>query len=153
MNRLLIAAAVALGAAALSPAARAEDAPKAAATPSTATAIVEDSFGLTLRVTEPSIYRPSSGLSLGGGGKGAKLKEIRVWYGAHEILVPLERVTKIEVFEPCDQDLLRVRLTLSGGGQKQLEGKIERDLELRGRVEAGQYQIKFERVKTVNLRG
>ncbi|HVY63079.1 MAG TPA: hypothetical protein VHF22_15585, partial [Planctomycetota bacterium] len=117
---------------------------------STATAIVKDQYDVTMTVNDPSFYKPSSGFSLGGGGKGSKLKELHVWNGAHEIAVPLERIVKIEVIGTADQDLVQVRLTFAGG--RILEGKCERDLELRGRVEFGQYQIRFERLKSVVMR-
>ena len=48
---------------------------------STSTAIVTDQYNVVMTVTDPSFYRPSSGFSLGGGGKGAKLKELRIWNG------------------------------------------------------------------------
>jgi len=118
--------------------------------PATASALVVDQYGETMSVSEPVFYRPAGGFALGSGSKGAKLKEVRVWRGAHEILVALETITRIEVIGPSDQDLLQVRLTLAGG--KKLEGKVERDLELRGRVEFGQYQIRFERLRAVTIR-
>jgi hypothetical protein len=148
---VLVAAALALVLAGAEGAA-AQDSGTAASRPAavSTTAQVEDQFGEQMRIEEPSFYRPAAGLSLGGGGKGTKLKELRVWKGAHEIMVPLEKITRIDVIGPADQDLLQVRLTLAGG--LKVEGKVERDLELRGRVDYGQYQIKFERVKSVTIR-
>jgi hypothetical protein len=138
-------------------AARAEDAPTpatpgagAAPAAATATALVKDQYDVTMTVTDPSFYKPASGFSIGGGGKGSKLKELHIWNGAHEIVVPLERIVKIEVMGPGDQDLVKVRLTFAAG--RILEGQCERDLELRGRVEFGQYQIKFERLKSIVMR-
>jgi len=138
--------------AATAPAASAPAASTATATtaPSAATADVTDQYGEPMRVEDPSFFKPSSGFSLGGGGKGNKLKEIHVWKGAHEILVPLEKITRIEVGKPCDADLVEVRIFLVG--DQKLDGKMDRDLELRGKVQFGQYQIKVERLKLVVFR-
>jgi hypothetical protein len=104
-----------------------------------------------MTVDEPSFQKPASGFSLGGsGGKGQKLKEVHVWKGAHEILVPVERITRIDVGKPCDTDLVEVRLTLAGG--EKLEGKVDRDLELHGKVQYGLYRISFERLKSIVFR-
>ncbi len=147
VGRLLAAVLVlVLGAPAVALADGGPEAPRAA----TLTALVIDQYGETMTVEEPSFWRAASGLSLGGGGKGTKLKEMRVWKGAHEILVPMDRLVKIDVIGAAARDLLSVRLTLVGGVK--LEAKVERDLELRGRVQYGQHQIKLERVKSVTVR-
>jgi hypothetical protein len=136
-------------------AAQAQDggAPRPAAPTATASAKVkvEDIYGEVMTVDEPSFQKPASGFSLGGsGGKGQKLKEVHVWKGAHEILVPVERITRIDVGKPCDTDLVEVRLTLAGG--EKLEGKVDRDLELHGKVQYGLYRISFERLKSIVFR-
>lgn len=141
----LVAAAAVLGAA---EPARAQDRAPGAVTTS---ARVIDKFDLELTVDDPSFYRPASGFALGGSGKGSKVKELHVWKGAHEIIVPLEKIKQIEVHEAKDADLIGVRLTLAGGAGT-LEGKIERDLELRGRVLYGAYQIRVERAKSITIR-
>jgi hypothetical protein len=152
--QVALAAAVMMGGAS---AARAQDARGPATAPSaiTASAHVTDEFNELIKVEDPSFFRPASGFSLGGGGKAAKLKELHVWKGAHEITVPLEKILRIEIHakDGKDADLIGVTITLIGQtGQTNLEGKIERDIELRGRVLYGSYQIRVERAKLIVIR-
>jgi len=112
------------------------------------TADVEDEFGIVLRVDDVSFYRPSAGLMVSS--KGTKLTELRVWKGAHEILVPLRNLVRIDVRGKADHDLVEVRVIVRNGGI--LEGKVERDLEIHGIVQFGQHVIKFERLKSVVIR-
>jgi hypothetical protein len=123
----------------------ADEKPRPGAAP---TAVVEDQYGVTMEVEDPSFMQPSAGLM--GGGKGTKLKELHVWNGAHEVLVPLGEIVRIEVQGKAENDLVPVKIGLASGAA--FEGKVDRELELHGRVQFGQYQIKFDRVRIVTIR-
>lgn len=112
-------------------------------------AVVKDEWGVDMEVQDPTFVRPAGGLMTGG--KGTKLKELHVWKGAHEILIPLADIVKIEVTGKNEGDLVPVKLALTSD-REPFEGKVERDLEIQGKVRQGQYKIRFDRVKSVTMR-
>lgn len=115
-------------------------------------ATITDRFDVAVEVSDIGIYEPSSGLLASG--KGSRLSELRLWHGAHEILIDLGRVKAIEVHQgELDEknELVWVTVTLlSGESQK---GKVESTLELRGEIPFGGYRIRIDRVKSVVFGG
>jgi hypothetical protein len=108
---------------------------------------LEDQYGVTIEVTDPVFFRPASGIL---GGKGSKLKELRIWQGAFETTISLPDVERIDVTGKNEGDLVPVRVTMRDGSK--LEGKVERDLEIQGRVRNGTTSIRFDRLRSVALR-
>ncbi|MGH7297665.1 MAG: hypothetical protein ACRELB_22195 [Polyangiaceae bacterium] len=115
--------------------------------PFASSADVVDQDGITMTVMDPTLVRPSTGLF--GGGKGEKVKELTVWKGAHQIIIALADIAKIEVTGKADRDFIPVRVSLRNGDA--LDGKVESALELHGTLRDGQYQIVFDKVKTITL--
>ncbi len=115
-----------------------------------ASAVVLDEFGLVETVEEPAFHGGGGGMM--GGGASKAMRELVVWRGAHNILVDLRRLERVDVLGPTDRDLLLVRLRFAGDDEVPLEGKVERSIELRGKVHHGGYKIVLERVKSIEFK-
>jgi hypothetical protein len=111
--------------------------------------VVEDQYGIRMHVQDAVFVRPASGFL--SGSKGKTLKELRVFIGAHEVLVSLGDLARLEVSGKPEGDLVPVKVVLRSGAS--FEGKVERDLEVHGKVQYGQYEIKFERLRTIAVGG
>ncbi len=110
-------------------------------------AVSVDIFGETVEVAEPYFAKPGGGLLAAGGEE--RLKELRLFRGAHQILIEVERIRSVAVGEPADKSLILVRVTLDDG--QVVEGKADRDLELRGRLRYGKYRAELARLRSVSF--
>jgi hypothetical protein len=109
-------------------------------------ATVTDEFGIEMQVKGAGIYEAASGFL--SSGKPKLAKEIRLWKGAHQIVLKLQNIAEITVTDnPTDGDLIELKIKLRGG--EAVEGKIERGLELRGELGYGEYKILLGRTKRV----
>lgn len=148
---------VVLAAAALLCAPAPADDEGAAAEESGVTGVVIDEFDIEVRVTNLAFFEPEGGFL--STGKGKRLKELRLWNGAHQILVDPAEIAAVAVHEDApaelepdsesetDADLIWVTVELRSGDRQ--KGKVERTLELRGEVALGRYVIQVDRVKRV----
>jgi hypothetical protein len=114
-------------------------------------AVVVDAYGVSMEIDAPRLHLPESGLFSSGDGK--SLEELRLWRGAHQLLVPLGNIAAIEMVEGTEVSggLMTVRLKLRDGDS--VEGKVEIELELRGRTKFGAYMIRVERCRRIEFRG
>jgi len=112
--------------------------------------VMVDRFDIELRVDDLRFYEVSSGFLSSGRGKA--LKELRLWHGAHEIWVDVKRLRRVDVFlDEVDKknDLVWIRVTLKDGTKS--KAKVERTLEVRGKVHLGRYKIRIDRVKRIEF--
>lgn len=111
------------------------------------TAVVTDQTGVEWTVEEAGFYLPDSGLF--GVGKAKRQDSLRLWQGAHQLLVPLARIMRVETIGPSKEDagLLSVKVVVVG--EEAVVGQVDIEMELRGQVRVGDYQIKIERAKKI----
>lgn len=121
-------------------------------------AVAEDAYGEAIEVTDPHFVKPTGGLLAGSGDE--RVKEIRLYKGAHQVFLEVDRVSRIDVegtvsagtFTPdlADKGLLRVKVTLDD--KQVVTGKVDRDLELRGSLPYGKYRGALSRLRFIVLR-
>lgn len=111
-------------------------------------AVVEDQYGIRVELTDLSFEL--AGSSLIGGGRAKKLAALEYWIGAFRQKVEVADLLKVEVTGKPEGDLVPVRITRRSG--KVVEGKIERTLEVRGKVDGAATAIQFERLKSLTMR-
>ncbi|GIW70540.1 MAG: hypothetical protein KatS3mg102_0082 [Planctomycetota bacterium] len=118
-----------------------------AARPAPRRAEVVDAYGEAMQVEEPYLHLAGRGLFATG--RGERLQALQLWRGAHQLLIPVTEIARVEPVgpSPSESDLLVVRVVLQDG--ERVEGKVDIDLELRGRVRFGEYRVRLERCRRV----
>jgi hypothetical protein len=157
---VVLGAALALACASNPPAGHAQDGKPAERTPeprkeqeppprAPTTAVVEDQYGIQAEFTDLSFELPQSGIM--GGGRAKKITALEYWVGAFRQKVEVADLVKVEVTGQPEGDLVPVRITRKGG--KVVENaKIERELEVKGKVDGAVTSIRFERLKSLTMR-